>query len=1237
MRKLASYGFIVVCSVLAAIFLLPTDQKSPYDLDPEEAAYIKHKRFNKPPKLQRRPSNYFFEQRAYPYDYIPQEQYREAVAQAKLIRRQQSTSLGADAVVWSPAGPFNIPGRITCIDVHPTDPNTIYAGSASGGVYKSTDLGGSWDIVFGDDGTYSIGALAIDPNDGNTIWVGPGEASASIDSYEADGVYKSTDGGLNWTNMLALPTARIGKIVIDPSNSQRVFVAVQGPRFNPDVPDRGLFRTEDGGSSWTKVLYIDDGTGCIDVAIHPSTGIVMASTWWFTSGATSALYRSTSNGDAGSFVEITCTSNLVCSGELGRIGVTIDPLSTTAYCSIIGSDQTLLALYRSNDLGVTWTQTNDGDLVNTFGGFGWYFGQVRVAPGNPDIVYTLGVTMMKSIDGGSSWFSVNNGIHVDHHALYISPSDPDILYGGCDGGVNYSTDGGNSWDRFLNMDNTQFYAITMDFNNPEQIYGGTQDNGTMRTSTGAVDDWHRILGGDGFYCLVDYTNSNIIYAESQYGNLSKSVDGGQSFSWAQNGIDPGDDEPHGWNTPIEMDQNDPTILYYGTDRVYKTTDGADNWSAISSGFSTRYLTTIASAKSDGQVVYAGARSGEVWVTTDGGTNWNDVGADLPDRWITRLAVDPFDAAVCYVTISGYLTDGDPLPHIWRTTNYGETWTDISSNLPDAPINDVIIDPHDNQILYVGSDVGVYSTADLGGSWALLGTGMPITAVADLVMDKKTRKIVAGTHGRSMFSAIVPCGDLTDTDGDGVGNDCDNCPDDQNADQADFDNDGIGDICDDCIDPDGDGFGNPGYPLATCPEDNCPTVFNPGQEDSDSDGIGDVCEILSVPAEYDIVTSSCLALNVSHMGNYANSAAGSTLDYFYQGDCASVYLYDGTPVVARFTGSEYLIDYFIHGNSTFLRPLDGTPKEATIVTAEYERFKSGTFVTNDAELALEMTWYAPLPADSCHFVVQALTVYSFDGATHENVAIGNAMDWDIPAGSGADNTGGSSVGSKLIYLQGTGTGCVDNTTRFGGQSMIGVIHGNETCVDTAALLYAGYTGFNSVDIWPTGGLPAEVTYNRMQQAGYNPNGSSGDQYALSTFLNNETIGPGDTVTVYSVLTTIRNGSLSDIEASIAKARQWCADHILSACNTGTPSCCVGRVGDANGSGADEPTIGDISVMIDAKFITGSCVGILPCIEEADINQSGGLEPGCDDITIGDISYLIDYLFITGPELGMPDCL
>ena len=1236
MRKLALAGTTLLVAILAVVWLWPEQQKQAWDISAEEDAYYRHKRDGKRPKLKRRPNSWFYEQRAYPFKTIPQAEYLAALDEAEIkVARAKSSFSQFQAVTWSPAGPTNIPGRITSMAIHPNLPNTFWAAAASGGVYKTTDLGVSWTNVFEDVGTFSIGAIAVDPNNGDIVYVGTGEASSSIDSYEGTGVYKSVDGGTSWTNIGLPNSARIGRIVVDPLNSLRVYAAVQGQSFGGSTsPDRGLYRSEDGGVNWTKVLFVDNSTGCIDIALHPSTGVVLAAMWNFTTGPNSAVWRSTSHGDLGSFSMLSGTGGLPSTGSLGRIGFSFDPLSNTVYSIHIGSDNDLGGMYKSTDLGVNWTRTNDGNLSGTFGGFGWYFGQVRVAPGNPDIVFSLGVQLMKSTNGGASWFNVTNETHVDHHAMVISPTNPDVVYNGCDGGVNYTSNGGLSWTVFRNMDNTQFYAMTMDYQNPERIYGGTQDNGTMRTLTGSVGDWTRILGGDGFVTKVDYTNANVIYAESQFGNLFKSTDGGFSFAWAQNGIDPGGTETHGWLTPIEMDQNDPRVLYYGTDRVYKTTDAADNWSAISSSLASRHLSTIASAKSDPQVVYCGARSGEIWVTTDGGSNWTDIRGVIPNRWVTRLTVDPADAATCYLTISGYNGNGETLPRLYKTTDFGQNWTSLVGDLPDAPLNDVILDPHESQTLYVASDVGVYVTTNMGASWEPVGNNMPISSVADIIINPRNRKLVAGTHGRSMFSTILPCPDLTDSDGDGVGDDCDNCAGLSNLDQSDVDGDLIGDVCDDCIDPDQDGFGNPGFASQTCPIDNCPTVFNPAQTDSDSNGIGDACELISQPPVFDTITTPCTRLVVSNIGNYGNSGTnGASLDYSLQGDCASIYLYDGTPLIARNDGGEFKADYFLQGNNKFLQPLAGNQVEPTINEGDLEVFKSGTFVTGDGKLAIEKEWYAPQQLDSCTFVIQCLKVYSWDGGTHTNVAIGDAIDWDIPSSAGANNTGGADATARMIFQRGVGaSACADNTTRYGALGMVGLAFAGDACIDTSVTPFHAHTELNSVDIFPTGGFVAQDIYNRLQNPGYNPNGSSTDQHSVMGYLNNETIGPNDTVYVYVVLTTVRSGSQADLVAVAAEARKWTSEHVRSAC--GETSCCVGTVGDANNDGNPEPTVSDIGTIVDNLFITGTP---LACLEEADANMSGTidnppLDPG--DITVSDIGVIVDHLFISGTPL--PNC-
>ncbi len=726
----------------------------------------------------KRPSNWFFVQRSYPYDTLSQAKRETSLqfAHAELAKLKSKSGLQRSASpppAWVQAGPTNIPGRIVDIEAVAGNNSTVYAGSAAGGVFKSTDAGISWTQVFENYGSYSIGDIAIDPNNPSTIYVGTGESNPSADSYEGDGIYKSTDGGATFTNIGLTDSRRIGRIVIDPTNSDRVFVAVGGQHFGGGNSSGGIYRSDDGGLTWTNKLFVSDTTGGIDVVLFPSTGVVIAAMWEHVrfvdipsrlGGVTSGVFRSTDLGDT--WTQLTASDGLLDPDDsLGRVGLTAVTSGTTAYAMYSTSDGVFAGFYKSADQGLTWSRTLDGDLVNaplnaSWNG-GWYFGQTRVSQSNPLNVYALGFLIHHSLNGGDSWTETSTGIHVDQHALWIDPTNPLALYSGCDGGVNFSSNGGLTWFNRVNQPATQFYAITIDPTNPERLYGGTQDNGTLRTLTGATGDWTRILGGDGFYVIVDPTDPDVIYAESQNGALVKTTNGGGNWFAARFGMNFGG-ERHNWNTPVVMDDNDNLTLYYGSSLLYKTIDGATNWTAISPDLSDAphprsslgTITTISPARTDGQVVYVGTDDGNVWVTQDGGGNWTQIDATLPDRWVTRVAADPNHANIAYVTISGYLS-GSSLPHIFRTEDFGATWADISGNFPDAPVNDILPMPFDSLQLIIGTDIGVYESLDLGATWAPLGTGLPILPVHDIALHEATGKLVAGTHGRSMFSTTIP--------------------------------------------------------------------------------------------------------------------------------------------------------------------------------------------------------------------------------------------------------------------------------------------------------------------------------------------------------------------------------------------------------------------------------------------------------------------------------------------------
>jgi photosystem II stability/assembly factor-like uncharacterized protein len=338
--------------------------------------------------------------------------------------------------------------------------------------------------------------------------------------------------------------------------------------------------------------------------------------------------------------------------------------------------------------------------------------------------------------------------------MWIDPNTGYIVEGN-DGGIYFSSDYGDNWVKSMNLPISQFYAIAIDNSQPHRLYGGTQDNGTLRTWDGSIDNWDHILGGDGFYCLIHPQNSNTIWAESQWGNLYKSVDAGNNWNWATEGI--GYYDRTNWSTPVVMDPNDPDVMYYGSHRVYRSTNGAASWTPISGdltngeqGGSFGTITTIAVAPTDSDVILVGTDDGNVWITYDGGSSWAVADYGLPDRWITRVEFDPTDEMVCYVTVSGFRWEEEE-PHVFRSIYGGMSWENISGDLPDAPVNVIRVDPENTNILYVGTDFGVYYTIDLGGTWMPLGDNHPMVPVLDLKIHNQTRKLVSGTHGRSMLS------------------------------------------------------------------------------------------------------------------------------------------------------------------------------------------------------------------------------------------------------------------------------------------------------------------------------------------------------------------------------------------------------------------------------------------------------------------------------------------------------
>ena len=712
-----------------------------------------------------KPNEWITMQRMFPYMQADSDVYIKALEQAHQLQREtRDKRLAKNKSIphWEFAGPTNVGGRVVDLEINPSDPNIIYAAFATGGVFKSTNMGAGWFPVFDSLNILTIGDIAIDPVNSDIIYVGTGEANGGAYNFPGSGVFKSYDAGNTWKFLGLTNTTSIGRIIVNPVNDNIVYLAAVGSYFAPN-PERGVYKSTDGGDHWEKCLFVSDSTGAIDIVMNPDNPEFLFASMWervrrpnssHLYGPSSGIYHTTNGGDQWNLLSPATGLPDANTHNIGRIGLAMSPSNTNVTYALYNDGAIISGLYKTTDYGDTWVNVDpDKELNNGSSNFSWYFGQVRVHPTNPEIVYVLDVDFMRSVNGGTSW-SHYYPTHVDHHALAFSPTNPNWIIEGNDGGINISTDAGVNWGAPANIPATQFYEIGLDLNNPDRLYGGTQDNGTNRTSDGGLNNWQHIYGGDGFYVIVDHSNPDIIYAESQNGNLGKSTDGGGSFLDATNGIN--FDEPTNWSTPVVMDPNHNNVLYYGTDRVYRTIDSAANWNAISDDLTdgipdTRLgtVTTIAVAPGNSDVIYAGTDDSHVWVTSDYGTTWKDISASLPYRWVTRVVVDPVKDSTVYVTFSG-LKWKDPQPHVFRSSDMGESWTDISSNLPDAPVNAFAVDYNDQSVLYLGNDVGMYVSFNTGGSWEFLGEGLPVVTIGDIKIHPTENFLVAGTYGRSMY-------------------------------------------------------------------------------------------------------------------------------------------------------------------------------------------------------------------------------------------------------------------------------------------------------------------------------------------------------------------------------------------------------------------------------------------------------------------------------------------------------
>ncbi len=701
---------------------------------------------------------------------------------------------------WQFIGPTNMSGRCVDVDVvaHENGSFTMYIASASGGVWRSSNEGITWQPIFFDQSpATSIGDVAVAPSDANVVWVGTGEANIFRSSMAGVGLYKSTDGGDSWQHRGLSNTFTIARIVIHPRNPDIVYVAASGHEYTNN-PERGVYKTADGGNTWSKVLFVDDKTGTIDLVMDPNdSDLLYAATWqrirkkWndprnepdYTG---SSIFKTTDGGANWTPIN----DGLPEAQYRGRIGIDIarsNPKVIYAfidnYESTTGNRIKGATVYRSDNGGQSWTQKSGQTpamqryMSSHSGTYGWVFGQMRVDPNDENTVYTMGLRLNVSTDGGETIRSVGGTGHVDHHALWINPRNSDHMITCNDGGTAITYDKGENW-RLLHdgITVTQFYNVGIDMDTPFRVYGSLQDQGSVR---GVVDisngrDAIRAVafesapGGEASRHAIDPTDPNIVYSEGFYGSINRTDYNRPSErrSYTSESIMPktsaGDPELRGqWLAPFIISPHHPDVIYHGMQYLFKSVYRGITFERISPDLTNNdpdkmgdipYQTIWAISESPFQsgLIYVGTDDGNVHLTKDGGKSWAKIDKGIQkDRFVSRLVASQYDRATVYMTLNGK-RDDDFTPYVYKSTDYGKTWVDIAGNIPFGPVNVIREDPRNANILYLGTDVGVYVTRDGGAHWDVLGD-LPSVYVHDLKIHPRDNILVIATHGRGMWA------------------------------------------------------------------------------------------------------------------------------------------------------------------------------------------------------------------------------------------------------------------------------------------------------------------------------------------------------------------------------------------------------------------------------------------------------------------------------------------------------
>jgi len=717
-----------------------------------------------PTKLEEKyyPSDQFFLQRSFPDPSIDLTTYTKALQLAKTAASSRNTNDFTKD--WQTEGPGNLGARVNTIAVHPTNDQIIFAGYSGGGVFRTMNGGRTWKPVFDDQLFLAIGDIVFDPQDANTVYVGTGDPNVSGFPFLGDGVYKSTDLGETWQYIGLEELRIISKIIIDPTDNQTIYVAAMGLPFEPNS-NKGLYKTTNGGETWEQILFLGGITGVIDVVFDQNNPTILYAAGWDrlrnnqiskTTGQGAKIYRSLDGGQ--NWRQLTGGLPL---DDQSRIGLAATKDGVLAV--FVNPDHQFQGLYKTTDGGNSWLRLptdaeNSGFNNGIFAGFGWYFAKLRVNPNDDQDISILGVQAFRSRDGGTTWTLINRNasinVHPDIHELVFTNTGKAIL--GTDGGMYRFAENGTNWEDIENIPATQVYRVAYNPHIPANYYAGAQDNGTSGGNYQTLNNWDKVFGGDGFQMVFHPTNPNIFYAESQRGNINVTLDGGATWEDARTGIESNDRK--NWDTPYFLSVHNSNTLYTATHRVYSSTTGPiPNWLAISpdltdgrTGELSQTISTIHQSPLTANILYAGTTDGNIWRSLNGGRNWLQLNG-LPKRYFTEIVASADNESTVFATISGY-KDNENTPHIYKSTNHGDTWETIAGNLPPLAINALQVIPgNEDQILFVGTDGGVYGTIDGGLVWERVGENMPIIATYDLEWNRGENTLVAGTFARSVMS------------------------------------------------------------------------------------------------------------------------------------------------------------------------------------------------------------------------------------------------------------------------------------------------------------------------------------------------------------------------------------------------------------------------------------------------------------------------------------------------------